>query len=315
VLLVLTAVGLALAAYVVAGSGSELTSASDTLGRLEPSWLLLAVAAEVASFVANAYAVYLLLSPSGSPGLTTLTGITVSGQAVANVLPAGVAASWVFIFRQLAHRRVDPVVATWALLVTGVASTGTLAALGLVGAEVAPADSGVPGLRPTAAVVLGVVLAVTVATRFLPGRHQAGHLLIRGWARLRRRPVSEDGVLARLRLVQRHPGLVTGAVVACGLAWLVDALALALCFQAVGTGIPWRGLAVAYTAGQLAAQLPITPGGLGVVEGSLTVALVSFGGGEASTLAAVLLYRLVSYWAVLPVGAASYGLLRRGSVP
>jgi uncharacterized protein (TIRG00374 family) len=61
-------------------------------------------------------------------------------------------------------------------------------------------------------------------------------------------------------------------------------------------------LLLAYGAGQLASTLPITPGGLGVVEGSLTVALVTFGGGHISTVAAVLLYRLISFWLVLPAG-------------
>ncbi len=66
--------------------------------------------------------------------------------------------------------------------------------------------------------------------------------------------------------------------------------------------MPWRGLLLAYGAGQLAANLPITPGGLGVVEGSLVIALVAFGGGQVSTVAAVLLYRIVSFWGYLPVG-------------
>ena len=48
-----------------------------------------------------------------------------------------------------------------------------------------------------------------------------------------------------------------------------------------------------------------------MVEGSLTVALVAFGGGEAPTVAAVLLYRLISFWVPLPVGGGCYlGLLR-----
>ena len=48
-----------------------------------------------------------------------------------------------------------------------------------------------------------------------------------------------------------------------------------------------------------------------MVEGSLTVALVAFGGGEAPTVAAVLLYRLISFWLPLPVGGLCYlGLLR-----
>jgi uncharacterized protein (TIRG00374 family) len=73
-------------------------------------------------------------------------------------------------------------------------------------------------------------------------------------------------------------------------------------FAAVGAGVPWRGLLVAYGAAQVAANLPITPGGLGVVEGSLTVALVAFGGSTAQTVAAVLLYRILNFWVVLPLG-------------
>jgi uncharacterized membrane protein YbhN (UPF0104 family) len=45
------------------------------------------------------------------------------------------------------------------------------------------------------------------------------------------------------------------------------------------------------------------------VEGSLTVALVTFGGGAESTVAAVLLYRLVSFWLVLPAGWTSWAVL------
>ncbi|MDA8380050.1 MAG: YbhN family protein [Actinomycetota bacterium] len=68
--------------------------------------------------------------------------------------------------------------------------------------------------------------------------------------------------------------------------WGLDCACLLLSFVAVGAPVPWRGLLLAYGAGQLAATLPITPGGLGVVEGSLTIAIVAYGGGEISTVAA-----------------------------
>ena len=84
--------------------------------------------------------------------------------------------------------------------------------------------------------------------------------------------------------------------------WVLDCSCLVFAYLAVGAEIPWRGLLLAYGAGQLAANLPITPGGLGVVEGSLVIALVAYGGGQVSTVAAVLLYRIVSFWAFLPVG-------------
>jgi uncharacterized protein (TIRG00374 family) len=91
--------------------------------------------------------------------------------------------------------------------------------------------------------------------------------------------------------------------------WVADCACLAISFLAVGAGVPWRGLLLAYGAGQLATILPVTPGGLGVVEGSLTIALVTFGGLQDSTVAAVLLYRLISFWLLLPVGWGSWGVL------
>ena len=84
----------------------------------------------------------------------------------------------------------------------------------------------------------------------------------------------------------------------------------------MGAEVPWRGLLLAYAAAQLATNLPITPGGLGVVEGSLTVALVAFGGAQASTVAAVLIYRVLSFWLILPIGWGTLGAItynhRRG---
>ena len=56
-----------------------------------------------------------------------------------------------------------------------------------------------------------------------------------------------------------------------------------------------------------------------MVEGSITVALVAFGGAEASTAYAVLLYRLISFWLILVIGWLFIGQLalqvRRGRWP
>jgi hypothetical protein len=98
--------------------------------------------------------------------------------------------------------------------------------------------------------------------------------------------------------------------------WLLDCACFAMMFVAIDAPIPWKGLLLAYGAGQLAATLPITPGGLGVVEGSITVALVAFGGAENSTVDAVLLYRVISFWFILALGWLFIGQLalqvRRG---
>ena len=99
-----------------------------------------------------------------------------------------------------------------------------------------------------------------------------------------------------------------GVVLGWGLVnWVLDCACFAMTFLAIGAPIPWKGLLLAYGAGQLAANLPITPGGLGAVEGSITIALVFFGGSRTTTVEAVLIYRLISFWLVTLVGWLCWG--------
>jgi putative heme transporter len=66
-----------------------------------------------------------------------------------------------------------------------------------------------------------------------------------------------------------------------------------------------------YGVGITAQSLNITPGGLGVAEGSLSLALVATGLGTSQALAAVLLYRLASFWLVACAGWLVMLWLRR----
>ncbi len=119
-----------------------------------------------------------------------------------------------------------------------------------------------------------------------------------------------EGLVAQLAAVRLGwRDLVFTVVMGIG-NWVFDCGCLAFSFAAVGAPVPWRGLLLAYGAGQLAENLPITPGGLGVVESSLTIALVAFGGAEVSTVAAVLVYRIITFWAYLPVGWVDWAVLR-----
>jgi uncharacterized membrane protein YbhN (UPF0104 family) len=88
--------------------------------------------------------------------------------------------------------------------------------------------------------------------------------------------------------------------------WLYDALCLVACIKALGLSVPWRGVLVIYGLTQVSASLPITPGGLGVVEGSMAALLVGYGTPTTSALAIVLLYRIVSFWGLVPIGWAAW---------
>jgi len=71
---------------------------------------------------------------------------------------------------------------------------------------------------------------------------------------------------------------------------------------AIGAPVPWRTLLLVYGLATVVGSLGITPGGIGLVEGTLCLGLVSTGIPAALALAAVLLYRLVSFWLVMAAG-------------
>ena len=93
--------------------------------------------------------------------------------------------------------------------------------------------------------------------------------------------------------------------------WLADAAVLAVSIRATGATVPWHDLLLVYGSGIAAQNLNITPGGLGVTEGSLSLALVATGLGASRALAAVLLYRLASFWLVALAGWLVVFWLRR----
>jgi uncharacterized protein (TIRG00374 family) len=66
----------------------------------------------------------------------------------------------------------------------------------------------------------------------------------------------------------------------------------------------------AFSVVRLATVVPITPGSLGIVEVGLTTALVVAGGQQAPVVAAVLVYRALSYLLQLPLGLVGYVVWR-----
>jgi uncharacterized protein (TIRG00374 family) len=67
----------------------------------------------------------------------------------------------------------------------------------------------------------------------------------------------------------------------------------------------------AWSLVRLLGSLPITPGGIGVVEVGLTTALVGFGGDNAEVVAAVLVYRFLTIVPTLLLGLISGATWRR----
>jgi len=312
----------AVAVYVVGGRTDEIHGAAALLRHARWPWLVVAVPAEAASLLAYAALERRLLRAGDAPlPLPALLHITLAGNAIQNSLPGGPAWAAGFAFGQFRRRGADAVLASWTLLATGFVSGAALVALTVCGVAVARGQAATNDLLE--AVVVVTVAAVALAVSFRLGLHARWvpglvMLAVRIAQRVVRRPAGDPAEVARRavdRLTAVRPTRTDWAVAgAWGVAnWVLDCTCLAVAFPSVGAGVPWRGLLLAYGAGQLAANLPITPGGLGAVEGSLTVALVAYGGGQVATVAAVLVYRIITFWLLLVVGWGAWLFLRRSA--
>jgi putative heme transporter len=303
------------AVWVLTGKTDELEGATNYLAHLRWWWLALALVAEAVAYLAYASLQRrLLLAGRVRVPMIPMTGISLAAYAMQCSLPGGVVFYAAYTFRQYRRFGADDVLAAWTLVAINVVSFITLSGLAAVGLAMALGNGSafdlVEAILGIAVVSLLVVAVWTERAVLLPHAARLVKLSQRvtRWPS-RSLPAEEhlDRWLDRLGAVSPGRGDWLRALTMSLANWLGDCACLAAAFLAVGAGVPWRGLLLAYGAGQLATVLPVTPGGLGVVEGSLTVALVAFGGAKTSTVAAVLLYRLISFWLVLPVGWGSWG--------
>lgn len=302
------------------GGSSDLTRSLQLLRHPAPGWLGLAIGAEAVSYLSYAAAQRRLVRAAGQAlSLPWLASLAVSAQALGNFLPAGYLAANVLNFRELRRRRLPGPRCAWVLVTTSLLYIGALAAVALV--AVAVDEQGGPlagGLRlgglailVTLLVLVGAIAASRRSAR-LRRRLPAIVSLIRARGGFLPRLLTAAGDLGRqasqVRISRRDAAAAAGLF---GISWLSDAACLASGFLAVGATPVWTSVLMAYAAAQLVTFLPVTPGGLGLVEGSLTLALTTGGTGAGGILAGVLLYRGISYWATLPAGLAGYLGLRR----
>jgi uncharacterized protein (TIRG00374 family) len=94
--------------------------------------------------------------------------------------------------------------------------------------------------------------------------------------------------------------------------WVLDMGSLWVFLAAFGHTVNPVSLVVAFGLANVLAAIPLTPGGLGVVEAVLTSTLVGFGTPSGIAILGVISYRLVNFWLPIPVGAGAYVSLQVG---
>jgi uncharacterized protein (TIRG00374 family) len=89
-------------------------------------------------------------------------------------------------------------------------------------------------------------------------------------------------------------------------------LLLALRFLGVSQSeVGWAEVLAVFSFARLLTAIPLTPGGLGVVEVALITGLAAAGGDRAQVAAAVLIFRALTYVLPIPLGLGTYLFWRR----
>ncbi|MCA1831400.1 MAG: YbhN family protein [Actinomycetota bacterium] len=271
---------------------------------------------EAAALIAYAQLTRAVL-PSDAPGLFTILRIDLSTLALSHVVPGGTAAGAPLAFRLLTQAGVAGTDAGFAMATQGIGSAVVLNLLLWLGLVISIPLRGVNPLY-----AIGAILGVIVVGGF------AGLVLLLTWGEVhaakivrwvaRRLPLLDEEaahrlvhrLAARLKVLGRDRKVLYRAVGWATANWLLDAASLWVFLAAFGARLSVDGLLVAYGLANVLAAIPITPGGLGVVEGVLTPTLVGFGITRGIAILGVISWRLVNFWLPIPVGGAAYISLR-----
>lgn len=212
-----------------------------------------------------------------------------------------------YAYRQLRERRVDPVIAQAALALAGMVSTLAFAAVVVTGALLSGSRAAAVSALGSSLTCLIILAAALIALRSPAGRSRLQRLISRlllAAQRVLRHPRGDpaqltNDALGRLSLFRLGPATLGPAFTWGVLNEAADACCLILAIKAVGVPVPFGGVLLAWGAGQSAGSFSPTPGGIGVVEVTMTAALAAAGLPPAHALAAVLLYRIVAFKGVI----------------
>jgi uncharacterized protein (TIRG00374 family) len=302
----------------------ELVGASKDfylLGRVNVAWVAAGVILEGLALFCYALLSRVLLPPGG-PSLSVLFRIDLAAAAVAHVIPAGTVGSAGVGFRLFTSEGISGNDAAVMMATKGLGSTVVLNVLVWLSLVVSIPLAGFQPIYGTVAIIGAVVLAVigTLVIGILRGSDRAARILravgdkIPGVSGERLEAIIREAGESFSRLA-RDRRVMIWSLIWAALNWLLDAASLWCFVAAFGRLLNPVELFAAYGVANMAGAIPLTPGGLGVVDSLTPLLLVSFGVTRSVATLGVLAWRLVNFWLPIPTGALSYVSLKvpRGS--
>jgi uncharacterized protein (TIRG00374 family) len=319
VALAVTGIGL----YVVAPSLLALFGAWPRLREVQPWWFVVLVALQACSMASLWWLTRIALAPEPDDsidghrriGWGAIASAQLAGNAASKVVPGGPAAGGVVQAKLLIRAGQPPAAVASALTAVGLLTTGVLLLLPILTVP-ALIIGPPPAKQLQLGLLVSILLAVLIVGLGVTALTWRGVLERAGRAvgyviHVVRRAVSPQSVATSLvaqrdRVATAFEGHWWRAVFASAANRMFDYAALVAALVAFGARARPSEVLLAYVVAQALALIPITPGGLGFVESGLTALLVLIGISADTALIATLMYRLVSFWLPIPVGASAW---------
>jgi len=293
--------------------------AASDLRDVDPMLLLLGLTLEMGALFCYAPLMRVVLGTAGD-GLTLgrLYRIQLATRALSNVVPGGSAAGSALGYRLMTVSGVPGPDAGFAVATAGIGSAVVLNMLLWSGLIISVPLRGVNALYGAAALVgiLLMAIAGTLVLGIMDGQGRSERV-VRWMARKLR--LNEDKSARVLRHLATRLGelaadrqMLRSLIMWAGAYWLLDAAALWVFLRAFGGDLSVDGLIVAFGLANVMAAIPITPGGLGIVEWVYIPTLVGFGLTRSEATLGVVSYRIAQFWLPIMLGALAYLSLRVG---
>jgi putative heme transporter len=307
-----------LVAYFIApGLLVKFTTAAQELSNVNVFLLALGLGLQVSALLAYSVLTRAAL-PKSSLSLGRLFRIQLSTKALSNILPAGSAAGNALGYRLLTLSGVAGPDAGFALATVGLGSAVVLNILLLIALVVSIPIRGINPLYGLAAAV-GIVLigiAALLVVGLLRGREAAERRVRAVARRLKLDPDRAIEIIrhiaSRVRELFENKRLLSRVTFWAVANWALDMGSLWVFIRAFGDTPPIDGLIISFGLANVLAVIPLTPGGVGVIEGTLLTTLVGFGLTANSASLGIVGYRGAQYLLPMLVGGVCYVSLKVG---
>ena len=312
--------------YLVFPSITEVLASWPRLSTLDPVWFAFAVAFEIGHFICTFGLQRLALRTKvWFPVVTS----QLASNAISLIMPGGAAMGAAVQVRMLATSGQETGSTIGGLAAFSLLGVGGLLALPVFALPVILIGIPTTNRGLVNAAVLGaigfvvfagfsaIVLATDAPLRWCGRAAQR----VRNWALRKRPPLTglDKKLLEERNLIRGVLGRQWWEAVLFSAGRLaLDYLCLLAAVRATGSHPKASLVLVAYAVAGIVGMIPLTPGGLGVVEASLTGLLVLAGMDSGNALLATLTYRLASYWVPMAAGPIAYGVFHlryRGRTP